>query len=112
MADTKVVGVNYYDSENNVQVKESTVTVEADAIHVNTSLLTDVPEGYELVWTGDLEIMDGWIYAEVRKVTTKTVGVNYYSFEEDRQIAESSVTVDADAGSCKHQSADGCAGGL
>ena len=97
VADTKVVGVNYYDSENNVQVKESTVTVEADAIHVNTSLLTDVPEGYELVWTGDLEIMDGWIYAEVRKVTTKTVGVNYYSFEEDRQIAESSVTVDADA---------------
>ena len=97
-AATKVVGVNYYDSENNVQVKESTVTVEADAIHVNTSLLTDVPAGYELVWTGDLEIMDGWIFAEVRKVAdTKVVGVNYYDSENNVQVKESTVTVEADA---------------
>ena len=94
---TKTVGVNYYDRENGVQVAESSVTVDADAIHVNTSLLTDVPEGYELVVTGDLQIMDGWIFAEVRRITTKTVGVNYYDRENAVQVAESSVTVDADA---------------
>ena len=94
---TKTVGVNYYDRENGVQVAESSVTVDADAIHVNTSLLTDVPEGYELVVTGDLQIMDGWIFAEVRRITTKTVGVNYYDRENGVQVAESSVTVDADA---------------
>ena len=97
IADTKEIGVNYYDRENGVQIAESSVTVDANAIHVNTSLLTDVPEGYELAVTGDLQIMDGWIFAEVRRITTKTVGVNYYDRENAVQVAESSVTVDADA---------------
>ena len=97
VAETKTVGVNYYSFEEERQIAESSVEVAADAIHVNTSLLTDVPEGYELVEVGDLEINDGWIFAEVRKASTKTVGVNYYSFEEGKQIAESSVEVPADA---------------
>ncbi|WP_279139290.1 hypothetical protein [Faecalicoccus pleomorphus] len=95
---TKTVGVNYYDRENAVQVDESEVTVDADATYVNTSALKDVPEGYELVETGDLQINDGWIYVEVRKApTTKTVGVNYYDRENAVQVDESEVTVDADA---------------
>lgn len=98
VAATKEIGVNYYDRENGVQIAESSVTVDANAIHVNTSLLTDVPEGYELAVTGDLQIMDGWIFAEVRKIAdTKEIGVNYYDRENGVQVAESSVTVDADA---------------
>ena len=95
---TKTVGVNYYDRENAVQVDESEVTVDADATYVNTSALKDVPEGYELVETGDLQINDGWIYVEVRKApTTKTVGVNYWDIVNDVQVSEGTVTVDADA---------------
>ena len=67
-ADTKVVGLNYWDIVNNKQVTEGSVLVDADATYVNTSKFTDVPSGYELVWVGDLQIMDGWIFVEVRPV--------------------------------------------
>ena len=55
---------------------EGSLTVDADATLVNTSTFTDIPEGYELVWTGDLPIVDGWVWVEVRPVEdTKTVGL-------------------------------------
>ena len=62
----QTVGVNYWDVVNNKQAGEGSVTVAADAYNVNVSDLTDVPEGYELVSTGDVGINDGWIYVEVR----------------------------------------------
>ncbi|HJD20329.1 MAG TPA: hypothetical protein H9915_00760 [Candidatus Gemmiger faecigallinarum] len=49
------------------------MSVAADANNVNTSTFTDIPEGYELVWTGDLQINDGWVWVEVRP--TKTVRI-------------------------------------
>src|SRR5699024_7750464 len=53
--DTQSVTVTYWDTTNDKQVGESfTVAVAADATNLNTSVLTNVPEGYELVWTGDL----------------------------------------------------------
>ena len=95
---TKTVGVNYWDVENGKQVCEGEVTVDADATNVNTSALTDIPEGYELVSVGDISINDGWIYVEVRPVvTTQTVGVNYWDVENSKQAGEGEVTVDADA---------------
>ena len=97
-AKTQTVGVNYFDEENNVQVFEGKVTVDAGANNVKTSALTDVPAGYEIVNTGDVAINDGWIYVPVRAVaTTKEVGVNYYDVVNNKQVAESTVTVDADA---------------
>ncbi len=93
----QVVGVNYWDVDNNVQAGEGKVTVEADATAVNTTTLTDVPEGYEIVWLGDVQINDGWIYVEVRKATTKVVGVNYWDVDNNVQVAEGEVTVAADA---------------
>ena len=72
-------------------------TVAADAIHVNTSALTDIPAGYEVIWTGDVLINDGWIWVELRKSeTVKEVGVNYYIPAEDRHV-EGKVIVDKDA---------------
>ncbi len=51
-----------------------------------------------MVLSGDLAINDGYVYAAVRKVaTTKTVKINYYSEEEEKQIAEVEFTVDKDA---------------
>ena len=95
---TQEVGVNYWDVENNEQVCEGKVTVSADAAAVNTSALTDIPEGYELATTGDITINGGWIYVEVRPVaTTQEVGVNYWDVENDKHVDEGKVTVSADA---------------
>ena len=94
----KTIGVNYWDVENNVQAGEGTVTVDADAIKVNTSALTDIPEGYELATTGDIDINSGWIFVEVRPAaTTKEIGVNYWDVENNVQVMEGKVTVAADA---------------
>ena len=68
------VNVRYWDTVNNTQVGESfTITVDADATSVNTSTFKDIPAGYELVWTGDLPIVDGWVWVEVRPVTAPPV---------------------------------------
>ena len=94
---TQTVGVNYWDVDENKQAGEGEVTVAADAIHVNTSALTDIPEGYELASTGDVEINGGWIYVEVKKVEIKEIGVNYWDVDENKQAGEGKVTVTADA---------------
>ena len=97
VAAQKTIYINFYDEEANAQVKKEPMQVPADATSVNASSLT-APEGYELVLSGDLAINDGYVYAAVRKVaTTKTVKINYYSEEEEKQIAEVEFTVDKDA---------------
>ena len=103
-ASTKTVGLNYWDIVNNEQVAEGSVTVDADATNVNTSTFTDIPEGYELVWTGDLHINDGWVWVEVRPVSedpdpeTVTITVTYWDTEADKQVGESfTMEVAADA---------------
>ena len=44
--------------------------MDKDATYVNTTTLTDVPEGYEIVWLGDEPIRDGQIIVEIRKTET------------------------------------------
>ena len=95
---TKEVKINFYCPEEKKQVAEPTVVVNADATYVNSSAYAAlVPAGYELVEVGDMPIRDGYVYAEVRKVATKTIKINYYSEEEEKQIAEVEMTVPADA---------------
>ena len=95
---TKEVKINFYCPEEKKQVAEPTVVVNADATCVNSSAYAAlVPAGYELVEVGDMPIRDGYVYAEVRKVSTKTIKINYYSEEEEKQIAEVEMTVPADA---------------
>ena len=91
--ETKSVGVNYWDIENNEQAGEGEVTVAGTATNVNTSALTDVPKGYEIVSTGDIAISDGWIYVEVKPVAEKEIGVNYWDIENNKQAGEGKVTV-------------------
>ena len=74
-ATTKEIGVNYYISAENRYV-EGKVTVAADATNVKTSALTDIPEGYEPVTTGDITINDGWIYVELKKSEPATITMN------------------------------------
>ena len=96
--DMVTVGLNYWDIVNNKQVAEGSVLVDADATYVNTSEFTDVPSGYELVWVGDLQINDGWVWVEVRPAAdSKTVRVNYWDVVNNVQAGEGEVTVAADA---------------
>ena len=95
---TKEVKINFYCPEEKKQVAEPTVVVNADATCVNSSAYAAlVPAGYELAEVGDMPIRDGYVYAEVRKVATKTIKINYYSEAEEKQIAEVEMTVPADA---------------
>lgn len=61
------VGVNYWDIENDTQVSEDTITVSGYDTAVNTSKL-QIPEGYELVSTGDIAINGGWLRVELKPV--------------------------------------------
>ena len=86
-APTKTVKINFYCPDEKKQIAEPALEVAKDATSVNTSKLT-VPEGYELVESGDLPINDGYVYAVVRRAaTTKTVKINFYCPDEKKQIA-------------------------
>ena len=95
-ATTKVVKINFYSEDEEKQIEEPELTVAADATSVNSSALT-APKGYELCEVGDFAIRDGYVYVPVRKATTKVVKINFYSEDENKQIAEPELTVAADA---------------
>ena len=95
-ATTKTIKINYYSEAEKKQIAEVAMTVAADATYVNTSALT-APEGYELAEVGDLAIRDGYVYAAVNKIGSKTVKINYYSEAEEKQIKEEELTVAPDA---------------
>ena len=100
---TKTIKINYYSEEENKQISEVKMEVAADATYVNSGSLK-APDGYELVLSGDLAIRDGYVYAAVRKVSTKEVKINFYCPEEKKQVAEPTVVVNADA-TCVNSSA-------
>ena len=63
----ETVQINFYSEEEGRQIAEKSIEVEAGTTQVNASVFADlVPEGYELVTTGDVAIFGGYIYAEVR----------------------------------------------
>ena len=93
---TKVVKINFYSEDEEKQIAELRLIVAANATSVNSSALT-APKGYELCEAGDFAIRDGYVYAAVRKATTKVVKINFYSEDEEKQIEESELTVAADA---------------
>ena len=97
-AATKTVTLNFWDVENNKQAAEVEMEVPADAIHVNTGDM-EIPEGYELAGTtmGDLTINDGYVWVEVKPVATKTVVLNFWDIENNKQAAEVEMEVPADA---------------
>ena len=96
VATTKVVKINFYSEDEEKQIAELRLIVAANATSVNSSALT-APKGYELCEAGDFAIRDGYVYAAVRKATTKVVKINFYSEDEEKQIEESELTVAADA---------------
>ena len=96
--ETKTVRLNFYDESVEKQIAEVEFEVAKDATYVNTGDIAGlVPAGYELVVVGDLEIRDGYVYVSVREVETKTVKINFYDEEAEKQIAEPSIEVAKDA---------------
>ena len=68
--ETKTITINYVD-ENGEIVRTETMEVPVGDNNVNTSKLT-VPDGYELVWTGDLAIENGVVKVEVKSTGEPT----------------------------------------
>ena len=47
------VNVRYYIEAEDKYIDGAPLTVSKDTTYINTTTLTDVPEGYEIVWLGD-----------------------------------------------------------
>ena len=92
---TKDVIVNYVDAEGN-NVLTSSIRVDKDTTYFNTSILQDVPYGWELETLGDVTITDGKVTVVVKqKAYTKDVVVNYVD-AEGNNVLTSSIRVDKD----------------
>ena len=97
-SETKIIFVNYLEG---AELKASEqVKVPVDATSINTSLLKNVPAGYETCETGDLPLNESdCININIRKKTTKKIFVSYIdektnmSFENGIETIE--VPVDA-----------------
>ena len=94
--ETKDVTLNFYDGET--LVATDTLTVPYGDNNVNTSKI-EVPEGYELVWTGDLQIVNGSVKVEIRPVVEKVrmVFLNFYDEVNRVQVKEETIEVPVDA---------------
>ena len=62
------VKVTYVDADGGFVVGYGTAKVEKGAVNFNTSILNDLPYGYELATLGDVAIVDGVAEVGVRKV--------------------------------------------
>ena len=94
---TKSIVVNYVDEEGNL-VLTSDILMSKEATHVNTSLLKDVPYGYEIAVTGDMRIENNTVTVVVReKAYTKSVLVNYVNEADNKCVLTSSIVVYMDS---------------
>ena len=87
---TKIIYVSYIDEETKMPFANGIEQVEvpADATSINTSLLKNVPAGYETSQQGDLPLnRSEYINVDVRKKTTKTIYVSYIDEETKMPFA-------------------------
>ncbi len=92
----QTVKINFYSEEEEKQILEKEIEVDKETTQIDISEYAGfVPEGYELVTTGKVEIHGGYIYAAVRKAAEQkeTVKISFYSEEEEKQIAEKDLEV-------------------
>ena len=102
---TKKIYVSYIDEKTNMSFENGIETIEvpADATTFSTSLLKNVPEGYELCETGDVYFGDNdTLNVKVRKKAEekKTINVTYYYVDEKGEnisCGTDSIKLDASA---------------
>ena len=92
------VVINYVDEAGN-SVATSGIKLDENATYFNTSILTDVPYGWELVNVGDIPVDFETNSANVvvrEKAYTKDVVINYVD-EEGNNVLTSGIKLDKDA---------------
>ena len=104
--EARSITVEYFERKNDgaeATVGTETVEVDKDAYNLNTSILTEIPDGYELVWTGDIRIDGDTVRVEVRSTQEgpeepdqKVVTVIYQD-EAGNKIDEEVLKVDFNA---------------
>ena len=95
---TQTVYLNYYDKSAKKQIDKVPVSLSSKITSVDLSEVNaHMPSGY--VYAGSknsLPIKDGSVYIPIKK-EAKEVKINFYSEDEEKQIAEPTIEVDKDA---------------
>ena len=97
----KDIIISYVDEKDGHEVAVSSITIDEDASYFNTSLLTDVPEGWTLAEVGDIYLGSSTVAkVKIRKTEaarTKDIIVSYIDEKDEHEVAVSSITIDEDA---------------
>ena len=90
--------IGYVDEKDGTEIAVSQITIPEDATYFNTSMLTDVPEGYELVTVGDIWLGSATVAeVQVRKIeNVQDVTVQYVT-EDGEVVGTGALQLDADA---------------
>ena len=106
-AEEKTVYVSYIDEETKMPFENGieAITVAADATSFNTSILKEVPEGYELCIVGDIAFEGDTVNVEVRKKTgenpdveEQTAVLNVVYKADNIEVGKEKVTATGEAG--------------
>ena len=96
---TKDIIVSYIDEKDEHEVAVSSITIDEDASYFNTSLLTDVPEGWELCEVGDIYLGTSTVAkVKIRQVEAeqRNIAVKYVT-EDGTEVGAGALTVEKDA---------------
>ena len=95
---TQTVYLNYYDESVDEKIDEVPVSLSSKVTSVDLSEINaHMPSGYVYAENqNSLPIRDGYVYIPIKK-EAKEVKINFYSEDEEKQIAEPTVEVDKDA---------------
>ena len=91
----QTIAVDYWDQETQSIVGHGTAVAEDGAYNLNTSTLTNIPEGYELATLGDVNSGYGAL-VELRKTETASDVIMNIQFKDgDEVVAGGDYTVPA-----------------
>ena len=95
---TQTVYLNYYDESVDEKIDEVPVSLSSKVTSVDLSEINaHMPSGYVYAENqNSLPIKDGSVYIPIKK-EAKEVKINFYSEDEEKQIAEPTIEVDKDA---------------
>ena len=95
---TQTVYLNYYDESVDEKIDEVPVSLSSKVTSVDLSEINaHMPSGYVYAENqNSLPIKNGYVYIPIKK-EAKEVKINFYSEDEEKQIAEPTIEVDKDA---------------
>ena len=99
-SDAKItpVKINFYDAQNRVQISEPSIKVGESVSEISREeILEHLPADYKLVDNNSetFTINDGYVYAEVKKLETKYVNIQFET-EDGTKLGGGDILVDKD----------------